>query len=112
MGGHWSKLGNELQSFSCKCKYKRFYFNIHLLFYSVNSSQTTNLSTKSDDKNLAKIQKLILQQYPYLENVKESMLVTDCCLPDCPIIYANDFFEKMTLYPKVKIILIRNYNFE
>ena len=67
----------------------------------MSSAQTTNLSTKSIDKNLVKVQKLILQQYPYLENVKESMLVTDCSLPDCPIIYANDFFEKMTLYPKV-----------
>merc|ERR1712137_306626 len=42
--------------------------------------------------------------YPFLSNIRESMLVTDCDQPDCPIIYANDDFEKMTLYPKEEII--------
>lgn len=32
------------------------------------------------------------------------MLITDNRLPDCPIVYCNDQFEQMTLYPKEKIL--------
>ena len=64
--------------------------------------QTATLSKKSSDKDIQKVQRLVLEQYPYLESVCESILITDCSKPDGPIIYANDFFEKMTLYPKVR----------
>ena len=69
----------------------------------MNKEQTATISSKSEDIQLAKVQKLVLEQYPFLSNIRESMLVTDCDQPDCPIIYANDDFEKMTLYPKVGI---------
>tara|TARA_R110002050_G_scaffold263149_1_gene403559 strand:- start:245 stop:559 length:315 start_codon:yes stop_codon:yes gene_type:complete len=62
------------------------------------------------DKRFAAVQRRVLEQYPYLTAVKESMLVTDLKLPDCPIVYANDYFEKMTLYPK-EFILGRNCRF-
>ncbi len=41
-------------------------------------------------KELAEVQKTILLEYPFLENVYESMLLTDNRLPDCPIVFAND----------------------
>ncbi len=56
----------------------------------------------------------ILFEYPFLSNVYESMLVTDNSKPDCPIVFANDQFEQMTLYPKVSSSLfysILNYSY-
>lgn len=67
----------------------------------MHNLKAKTISDLSSDKSLAKAQKLVLEQYPYLSNIKESMLVTDLTKPDCPIIYANDAFEKMTLFPKV-----------
>ncbi|ELR19492.1 SAM domain (Sterile alpha motif) domain containing protein [Acanthamoeba castellanii str. Neff] len=55
-------------------------------------------------KRMKEIQKQIIFEYPYLTNVFESILVTDNELPDCPIVWANDQFERMTLYPKEDII--------
>ena len=62
------------------------------------------------ERRFASVQRRVLEQYPYLSTVKESMLVTDLKLPDCPIVYANDYFEKMTLYPK-EYILGKNCRF-
>jgi len=53
---------------------------------------------------MAKVQKKILAEYPYLSTIKESMVVCDNRLPDCPIVFVNDDFEKLTLYPKEEII--------
>ena|SRR3990167_1680597 len=61
-----------------------------------------NSATKTN--NIEKLQSKILREYPWIDNIKESTLVTDCKLPDCPIIYANDMFERMTRYPKEEII--------
>ena len=68
-----------------------------------------NLSTKRlgaelNPSALTKVHQLVLQQYPYLKGIYESMLVTDVKLPDGPIVYANDYFEKMSLYPKEEIL--------
>lgn len=41
-------------------------------------------------KNLLRVQKTIVKEYPFLESVYESMLLTDCSLPDCPIVFANE----------------------
>ncbi len=54
---------------------------------------------------MKELQTQILFEYPFLSNVYESMLVTDNNKPDCPIVFANDQFEQMTLYPKVSSIL-------
>jgi len=62
------------------------------------------LVRKLSNKAMMKVQKRILAEYPYLSTIKESMVVTDNTLPDCPIIYANDDFERLTLYPKEEII--------
>lgn len=62
------------------------------------------LALAMSPKKLAEVQEVVLREYPFLESVYEAMLLTDCALPDCPIVFANDFFERMTLYPKEEII--------
>lgn len=42
------------------------------------------------------VQKRVLEEYPYLSSVEESMVVCDNRLPDCPIVYVNNEFEKLT----------------
>jgi len=71
---------------------------------------TKRLDAQMSNKSLAKVHKRVLEQYPYLAGIYESMLITDLKLPDRPIVYANDYFEKMTLYPK-EYILGRNCRF-
>lgn len=58
-------------------------------------------------KEMKELHKQILFEYPFLSNVYESMLVADNTKPDCPIVWANDQFETMTLYPKVCIRIKR-----
>ena len=70
---------------------------ISIYYHSLDSKQLTT-------KELKKLEKKVLHEYPFLRSVNESMLVTDNQLPDCPIIFANDSFEKMTLYPQEEII--------
>jgi len=53
---------------------------------------------------LEKLQKTAYAQYPWLSDIKESMLVTDNRKRDCPIVFANDEFEAMSLYPKEEIV--------
>merc|ERR1712137_269427 len=84
MGAHWSRYLNDSGSQA--------------------SAQSSTLSEKSTDKTIERVQRLVLEQYPYLEKIRESVLITDLSKPDCPIIYANDDFEKMTLYPKEEIV--------
>lgn len=55
-------------------------------------------------KELQALQEQVRFEYPRLGLVEESTLVADKRLPDCPIVYANDAFEQMTLYPKERII--------
>lgn len=54
--------------------------------------------------DVTKLQSKIIREYPWLTDVLESTLVTDKRLPDCPIVYANDSFERMTRYPKEMIV--------
>eukprot|EP00027_Filamoeba_sp_ATCC50430_P001657 CAMPEP_0168554104 /NCGR_PEP_ID=MMETSP0413-20121227/7602_1 /TAXON_ID=136452 /ORGANISM="Filamoeba nolandi, Strain NC-AS-23-1" /LENGTH=489 /DNA_ID=CAMNT_0008584823 /DNA_START=81 /DNA_END=1550 /DNA_ORIENTATION=+ len=61
-------------------------------------------------KEIKELHHQILSEYPFLSNVYESMLVADNTKPDCPIVYANDQFERMTLYPK-EDVLGRNCRF-
>lgn len=76
-----------------------------------NSMLTTGANTqKLGTAYFEKLRKRSLMEYPWLEHVKESMLITDATLLDCPIVFANDLFEKMTLYPK-ESILGRNCRF-
>ena len=46
-------------------------------------------------KKLKEIQKNILREYPFLESIHESMLVTSCKLKDNPIIFQN---QKVKIY--------------
>lgn len=55
-------------------------------------------------KKLRSLHQQVLFEYPFLANIFESVLITDNRLPDCPIVYCNDLFEQMTLYPKEEII--------
>lgn len=59
---------------------------------TVTSSVASNkaLENAISPKQLAEVQKTILLEYPFLENVYESMLLTDTRLPDGPIVFAND----------------------
>lgn len=92
------------------------------------ASLDRSLERSREGRLLARVQRLLSIEYPWLTDVQESMLVTDCRLPDCPIVYANDSFEvrlpyhalplscpclcspsggveqKMTLYPKEEIV--------
>ena len=64
-------------------------------------------STKSKplDALLLDIQKRAQQQYPNLSTDKlQACTLTDNTLVDNPIIWVNDDFERMTLYPKEEII--------
>jgi len=57
---------------------------------SVAGGASKALEHAISTKELAEVQKTILLEYPFLENVYESMLLTDNRLPDCPIVFAND----------------------
>mmetsp|Transcript_17279 Transcript_17279/g.19262 ORF Transcript_17279/g.19262 Transcript_17279/m.19262 type:complete len:322 (-) Transcript_17279:384-1349(-) len=55
-------------------------------------------------KDLKRLVPYAKNQYPHLEKLKNSMLITDYTKPDNPIVYANDDFERLTLYPKEEIV--------
>lgn len=55
-------------------------------------------------RELAKVHKKVITEYPYLKTVYEAMLVTDNRLPDNPIVFANDNFQKMTCYSREEIV--------
>eukprot|EP01125_Pyxidicula_operculata_P020551 TRINITY_DN7614_c0_g1_i2.p1 TRINITY_DN7614_c0_g1~~TRINITY_DN7614_c0_g1_i2.p1 ORF type:complete len:327 (-),score=45.35 TRINITY_DN7614_c0_g1_i2:139-1119(-) len=60
--------------------------------------------TKTPNKFIDKIQKLVASQYPWLHNVSNSFVITDNSLPDNPIIYVNSQFLKTTQYEFEDII--------
>eukprot|EP01094_Clydonella_sp_ATCC50884_P024701 TRINITY_DN626_c0_g1_i1.p1 TRINITY_DN626_c0_g1~~TRINITY_DN626_c0_g1_i1.p1 ORF type:complete len:474 (-),score=141.29 TRINITY_DN626_c0_g1_i1:195-1616(-) len=60
---------------------------------------STCLMSESD---YHKLQKQVAFEYPGIVDVSESLLVADNRLRDCPIVYCNDHFERMTKYPKEK----------
>eukprot|EP01104_Vermistella_antarctica_P006152 TRINITY_DN16879_c0_g1_i1.p1 TRINITY_DN16879_c0_g1~~TRINITY_DN16879_c0_g1_i1.p1 ORF type:complete len:510 (-),score=109.64 TRINITY_DN16879_c0_g1_i1:22-1503(-) len=74
---------------------------------SSHMQSDTGMMKMSDYK---KLQKQIALEYPEVASVKESMLVADNRLPDCPLVYVNDQFERMTLYPK-EMVLGKNCRF-
>eukprot|EP01094_Clydonella_sp_ATCC50884_P015793 TRINITY_DN2643_c0_g1_i1.p1 TRINITY_DN2643_c0_g1~~TRINITY_DN2643_c0_g1_i1.p1 ORF type:complete len:483 (-),score=180.45 TRINITY_DN2643_c0_g1_i1:258-1637(-) len=51
-------------------------------------------------KDFERVQKQLAFEYPDLDVVAESMLITDNRQEDCPIVFCNDLFERMTMYPK------------
>eukprot|EP01119_Soliformovum_irregulare_P013126 TRINITY_DN3464_c0_g1_i1.p1 TRINITY_DN3464_c0_g1~~TRINITY_DN3464_c0_g1_i1.p1 ORF type:complete len:458 (-),score=109.44 TRINITY_DN3464_c0_g1_i1:38-1411(-) len=65
-------------------------------------------STKNEEllpsKAMTELHEQILFEYPFLSNIYESMLVADNNKPDCPIVWANEQFEAMTLYSKEEIL--------
>jgi len=65
------------------------------------SFKSSGLLTSREMKDL---HRQILFEYPFLSNVYESMLLTDNTKEDCPIVFANDQFEVMTLYSKEEIL--------
>lgn len=67
-------------------------------------SQLAGVPGEIKPKKLRQLHQQVLFEYPFLANIFESMLITDCRLPDCPIVYCNDLFEQMTCYPKEEII--------
>merc|ERR1712137_16512 len=72
--------------------------------------QLSSVEHEIKPNELRSLQKQVLLEYPFLVNIFESVLITDNRLPDCPIVFCNDLFEQMTLYPKEEIIG-RNYRF-
>src|SRR3990167_726076 len=65
---------------------------------------TMNESNALKNYDVTKLQSKIIREYPWLTDVLESTLVADKRMPDCPIVFANDSFERMTRYPKEHII--------
>ena len=66
--------------------------------------QLANVPGEIKPKKLGELQNQGLYEYPFLAHIFESVLICDNRLPDCPIVYCNDLFEQMTLYPKEEII--------
>ncbi|PRP89581.1 PAS/PAC sensor protein [Planoprotostelium fungivorum] len=58
----------------------------------------------STESVLLDIQSRAYEQYPFLAEGGQSCTVTDNELPDNPIIWVNEEFESMTLYPREEII--------
>jgi PAS domain S-box-containing protein len=54
--------------------------------------------------NVAALRSKIFQMYPYLEQMEESACVVDLGQPEQPLVYVNDNFLKMTLYPRSEIV--------
>jgi len=71
---------------------------------NIQPSGKQKLWTSLSTKEIHQLHDQIISEYPFLSNVYESMLVTDNTQPDCPIVFANDQFEKMTLYSKEEIL--------
>eukprot|EP01120_Amphizonella_sp_Union-15-10_P016235 TRINITY_DN8496_c0_g1_i1.p1 TRINITY_DN8496_c0_g1~~TRINITY_DN8496_c0_g1_i1.p1 ORF type:complete len:467 (-),score=96.11 TRINITY_DN8496_c0_g1_i1:13-1413(-) len=71
---------------------------------SKNYDNTNGFAQDLSERKIKEIQQQILMEYPFLTSIWESCLVTDFTRPDNPIIFANDQFERMTLYPKEEII--------
>eukprot|EP01117_Protostelium_nocturnum_P004295 TRINITY_DN1569_c0_g1_i1.p1 TRINITY_DN1569_c0_g1~~TRINITY_DN1569_c0_g1_i1.p1 ORF type:complete len:668 (-),score=196.11 TRINITY_DN1569_c0_g1_i1:40-2043(-) len=59
---------------------------------------------KKTEELLVDLQERAYEQYPELKELKQSCTVTDNSFPDNPIVWVNDEFERMTLYPKEEII--------
>ena len=78
------------------------FFTLFLSAMGNTSSKTatTNLSSK----DLALLREKIIKEYPWLQDVEESMLITDMRLPDCPIVFANNDFHEMTQYSHEEVI--------
>ena len=66
--------------------------------------QLANVPGEIPPNKMKQLQKQVLFEYPFLAHVFESVLICDNQQPDCPIVYCNDLFEQMTLYPKEEII--------
>jgi len=73
--------------------------------FSKEVSENVNIAKKKalnsfeySEKELERVTKCVVEEYPYLKNVYESMLVTDCRLPDNPIVFANDNFQKVSFF--------------
>lgn len=65
-------------------------------------SKTKQLNITEED--LVKLQHRVCEEYPFIANVYESVVVTDITLPDNPIVFCNDNFQRMTLYSREEII--------
>ena len=67
-------------------------------------SSSKNVATSLSGKQLTKLYQKIVDEYPWLQDVEESMLITDMQKPDCPIVFANNDFHQMTQYSKEEVI--------
>jgi len=90
-------------NFTWSCLY-HFYYHLSSTMYTGTGATTLPHSA------LRKVRRAVAKQYPWLPKVDESMLITDATKPDNPIVFANDKFERMTLYP-AEHILGRNCRF-
>ena len=50
------------------------------------------------------IERRLRVQYPNEEFLRESFVISDPTKPDNPLMYVNDGFEKLTLYPSEEIL--------
>lgn len=63
-----------------------------------------NAISNIDEKSLANIESRLRTQYPGELFLRESFVISDPSLPDNPLIFVNDGFEKLTLYPSEEIL--------
>ena len=68
------------------------------------NSKESKAATSLSSKKLAKLKSRIEKEYPWLQGVEESMLITDMREDDEPIVYANEDFHKMTQYSNEEVI--------
>lgn len=76
---------------------------LSLLEENINVAQTKQLEWISRE-GLEELQNRVCEEYPFIRNIHESVLVTDPSRPDNPIIFCNDSFQRMTLYPREEIV--------
>lgn len=63
-----------------------------------------NTDNDETQKLLGDIERRLRKQYPKEEFLRESFVISDPSRPDNPLIYVNDGFEKLTLYPSEEIV--------
>ena len=68
----------------------------------MGNEQSFATSKALTGKNLRKIRKAILKEYPRLSNLDESVLITDKTMEDNPIVFANERFTDLLAMTKLK----------
>ena len=70
----------------------------------MGNEHSKGAACKLTDEQCRKLRKRITKEYPWLEGIEESMLITDMQQTDQPIVFANEDFYKMTQYSPKEVL--------